>query len=99
MAAAEATPAAGLLRSRSTASYDDSSGPRDERVCLLSLLDDDTRYSERAQRREGDGGTRDEKFVKKVVEVRPDIHLPPTPLLPRPSLSSPRLLSPSTPRA
>ena len=37
-------------------------------VCLLSLLDDDTRYSDRAQQREG-GGTRDEKFVKKVAET------------------------------
>jgi len=33
--------------------------------CLLSLLDDDTRYSERAQARAG-GGTRDEKLLAKV---------------------------------
>jgi hypothetical protein len=46
-----------------------ATGLQDERVCLLSLLDDDTRYSERAQRREGPEGTRDEKFVKKLIET------------------------------
>jgi hypothetical protein len=39
--------------------------PRSE--CLLSLLDDDTRYSERAQARAG-GGSRDDKLLAKVRE-------------------------------
>ena len=46
-----------------------SGAPGLQSVCLLSLLDDDTRYSERAQQREGGGGTRDDKFVKKVIEA------------------------------
>ena len=37
-------------------------------VCILSLLDDDTRYSERAQRRESTTGSRDDKFVEKLLE-------------------------------
>lgn len=59
-----------------------SNDPRDERVCLLSLLDDDTRYSERAQQRDDkltrqssftkaspSGGSRDDKFVKRFAEL------------------------------
>lgn len=45
-----------------------AAGSADSRsVCLLSLLDDDTKYTERAQRRAGEG-TRDDKLLERVQD-------------------------------